>query len=79
MNIDKLKKTMQEKQFSINSLAIKSNVGYATLHGIINQNISNPRINTVLSICKALNIGIEELCTGGSDGKSYFKNKKEKE
>ena len=61
MDIKKIKEKMNFKKMSMLELSNKSEIGYATLHDILNGKSKNPRIDTIQKIAKALNENVENL------------------
>lgn len=61
MNVEKLKKILEEKHISLYKLANKSDIGYATLHDIMSGKIKNPRIDTVSKIASTLGKTVNDL------------------
>lgn len=61
MNISALNRVLKDRKMSLNKLSIKSGVGYATIHSIVNGTCLNPRFNTVVKIANALDINVNRL------------------
>ncbi|MDU4319794.1 MAG: helix-turn-helix transcriptional regulator [Clostridium sp.] len=61
MNVSALNRVLKDRKMSLNKLSIKSGVGYATVHSIVNGTCLNPRFNTVVKIANALDINVSRL------------------
>ena len=56
---------MKDKNMTIHKLAQKSNVAYATVYSIVHEKNSNPNIETLQKIARALEVNIHSLLKGG--------------
>lgn len=61
MDIDKIKKIMQEKSITIYRLAKETGISDSQLGKILNGITTNPRINTVKAIARALNVSVNDI------------------
>jgi len=50
-----------EKKISINQLALDSDLTQSTLNSIVHGESKNPKLVTLLKICRGLNISLNEL------------------
>lgn len=62
MNIEYLRRKIRESDFSIVGLARKAKLTKQTIHNVLNGS-HFPELDTVLEICKALNLNGTELAT----------------
>lgn len=61
MHLKNLEKLRKQKGWSLEKLAVESNVSYNTLIKIIHDRISNPKIETVINLADALGVSLDEL------------------
>lgn len=73
MNIEIYKKKKNELNLTYEKLAIKSQVSKRTLVSIFKGNMTNPRLETIQAIEKALNIEEQELTTTTKEEKELLK------
>lgn len=55
-SIDDIKKKMKEKKVTLNQLSTMSKLPIGTLRSVIYKQAKNPRIDTMMSICRALGL-----------------------
>lgn len=55
-SVDEIKKIMKDAKITQIQLSEKANVPIDTLRGIFSHRVKNPRIDTMMAICNALNI-----------------------
>ena len=58
---EKLKEILLAKGYNINSFSKKFNMPYTTVKNVVERGVENTTVKTVLEICVALNISIEDL------------------
>ena len=71
-----LKKLIKNNGFTIKDFAISINMPYSTLLTMLNEEkLGNAAVDSVIRICKGLNISIEELqavCANASDPSNHL-------
>ena len=61
---EKLKNYILSKHNSVREFTIQADIPYTTLASVFNRGIGNSSVNTVIKICRALNISADELADG---------------
>ena len=75
MDISIIAKALEAKKITMNELAERCNVGYATIYDLLSEKRTNPTIETLHKITSFLNVSIDELMKGEEDGENCIENK----
>lgn len=58
-----LERLIKEQGYNLKSFSEKCNIPYTTLYGIIKNGVGKASVDNVITICRNLNITVEELNT----------------
>lgn len=61
MDLKIIEKAMKLSNVNMHKLSKISQVGYATIYDLLNNKITNPRVETVMKITEALNIKVSDV------------------
>ena len=61
---EELRSLMAKKSGSVNKFASECGVPYSTIATVFRRGVDKTNINTIIKICKALNISADELSNG---------------
>lgn len=65
MNLeDKIRTLILSRYGTLKQFAVHVGIGYTTLHGILTRGLDKASINNIITICKALEISVDDLAEG---------------
>lgn len=56
-----LLKRQKELKYSTNKIALLADLGYATVYDILSGKLKNPKIETVIKLCRTLHLSIDQI------------------
>lgn len=67
-----LERLIKEQGYSLKAFAVKCNIPYTTLYGIMKNGVGRASVDNIIIICKNLGIKIEELQAMAGDDDEEF-------
>ena len=61
---NELKNLILSRYKSVREFSIETNIPYTTIVSVFNRGIGNSSVNTIIKICRALEISVDKLADG---------------